>query len=78
MINNKTNFNKISIVGTGAIGGSFGGFLSNAGYKVTFIERNQHIINEIKKNGLSISGVKEIHLNDVNIVHPEVLPKSRI
>ena len=70
MINNKINFNKISIVGTGAIGGSFGGFLSNAGYEVTFIERNENIINEIKKNGLSISGVKEIHLNDVNIVPP--------
>ena len=77
MINNKINFNKISIVGTGAIGGSFGGFLSNAGYEVTFIERNENIINEIKKNGLLISGVKEIHLNDVNIVPPGSITQNQ-
>jgi 2-dehydropantoate 2-reductase len=63
-------FDKIFIVGTGAIGGAFGGFLSNAGYKVTFIEQNEDIIKHVQENGLLISGVKEIHLNNVVIVPP--------
>jgi len=43
-----TGFDNICIVGTGAIGGAFGGFLSDAGYEVTFIQKNEDIINEIK------------------------------
>ncbi len=70
MVRNKIGFGSICIVGSGAIGSSFGGFLSNAGYNVTFIEKNEDIIKEVKENGLSISGVKEIHLNNVNIVPP--------
>ena len=70
MLKNTIGFDKICIVGTGAIGSAFGGFLSNTGFKVTFIEQNEDIIRQIKKNGLSISGVKEIHLNNVTIVPP--------
>jgi len=70
MFKNTMGFDKICIVGTGAIGSAFGGFLSNAGYKVTFIEQNEDIIRQVKENGLSISGVKEIHLNNVTIVPP--------
>jgi 2-dehydropantoate 2-reductase len=61
-------FEKICIVGTGAIGSAFGVFLSNAGYKITFIEQNEDMIRQVKENGLSLSGVKEIHLNNVTIV----------
>lgn len=70
MFKNTIGFDKICIVGTGAIGSAFGGFLSNAGYKVTFIEQNEDIIRQVKENGLSISGVKEIHLNNVTIAPP--------
>ncbi len=70
MLKNTTGFENICIVGTGAIGGAFGGFLSNAGYKVTFIEKNDDIIKQVEENGLSISGVKEIHLSNVSIVQP--------
>lgn len=70
MFRNTIGFDKICIVGTGAIGSAFGCFLSNAGYKVTFIEQNEDIIRQVKENGLSISGVKEIHLNNVTIVPP--------
>ena len=76
MLKNK-DFNNIFIVGTGAIGGTFGGFLSNAEYKVTFVEKNEDIIKEIKENGLSISGVKEIHLNNVTIVPPGSITKKQ-
>ncbi|MCZ7357030.1 MAG: 2-dehydropantoate 2-reductase [Candidatus Methanoperedens sp.] len=70
MFKNTIDFDNICIVGSGAIGSAFGGFLSNAGYKVTFIEKNEGIIKQVKENGLSISGVKEIHLNNVTIVPP--------
>ncbi|MCK5721667.1 MAG: 2-dehydropantoate 2-reductase [Gammaproteobacteria bacterium] len=70
MYKNFTGFDNICIVGTGAIGGAFGGFLSDAGCEVTFIQKNEDIINEIKENGLSISGVKDIHLNNVTIAPP--------
>ncbi|HYN44948.1 MAG TPA: 2-dehydropantoate 2-reductase [Candidatus Limnocylindrales bacterium] len=70
MFKNKIVFDNISIVGTGAIGSVFGGFLSNAGYKVIFIENNPDIIKHVKESGLSISGVKEIHLDNVTIIPP--------
>src|SRR4030042_5215441 len=63
-------FDNICIVATGAIGGAFGGFLSNAGYELTFVEKNEDIIKRIKENGLSISGVKEIYMNNVTIASP--------
>lgn len=61
----------ICIIGTGAIGGAIGGFLASAGYNVTFIEKNQEVIDRIRKNGLFISGVAEIHIKNVNIALPE-------
>ena len=70
MLKNTIGFDNICIVGTGAIGSAFGVFLSNVGYKVTFIEQNEDIIKQIKEHGLSISGVKEIHLNNVIIAPP--------
>ena len=68
MFKNTIGFDNICIVGSGAIGSAFGGFLSNAGYKVTFVEKNEDIIKQVEENGLSISGVKDIHLNNVTIV----------
>lgn len=70
MVKNTMDFENICIVGTGAIGSVFGDFLINAGYKVIFVEKNEAIIKQIEKNGLTISGVKEIHLNNVTIVPP--------
>ena len=70
-IKNKVGFENICVIGVGAIGSVLGGFLSNAGYKVTFIEKNEDIIRQVKENGLSISGVKEIHCDNVNIMSPE-------
>lgn len=70
MIENNIGIERICIIGTGAIGGVLGGFLANAGNNVNFIEKNEDIIKEVKKNGLSISGVKKINLNNVNIGPP--------
>lgn len=44
---------KITIIGTGGVGGYFGGRLALAGNDVTFIARGEHL-GAIKKNGLRI------------------------
>lgn len=48
---------KISIIGTGGVGGYFGGKLANAGFDVHFIARGRHL-EAMRKNGLV---VKSIH-----------------
>ncbi|MEN6487830.1 MAG: 2-dehydropantoate 2-reductase, partial [Smithella sp.] len=47
---------KILIMGAGAIGSVFGGFLAENGHDVSFIGREQYI-RAIKKDGLRISGI---------------------
>ncbi|HAJ78302.1 MAG TPA: 2-dehydropantoate 2-reductase, partial [Fibrobacteres bacterium] len=47
---------KIGIIGTGGVGGYFGGKLAKAGNDVTFLARGEHL-NEINKNGLTIKSV---------------------
>jgi 2-dehydropantoate 2-reductase len=47
---------KIAIMGTGGVGGYFGGRLSRAGQHVTFIARGEHL-KAIRQNGLSIKSV---------------------
>lgn len=48
---------KIAIIGTGGVGGYFGGRLAMAGNEVTFVARGNHL-EAIQKNGLT---VKSIH-----------------
>ncbi len=47
---------KTYIVGSGGVGGYFGGILAKAGNDVTFIARGEHY-NEIKKNGLRVKSI---------------------
>jgi 2-dehydropantoate 2-reductase len=47
---------RIAIVGTGGVGGYFGGLLARAGHEVTFIARGRHL-NAIRANGLKIQSV---------------------
>lgn len=70
MLKNTIGFDNICVVGAGAIGSVFGGLLVNAGYNLTFISKNEGIIKQVKEKGLSISGVKEIHLDNISIVPP--------
>ena len=44
---------KILVMGTGGVGGFFGGKLANAGYDVRFIARGKHL-EAMKKDGLKI------------------------
>lgn len=65
---------KISVIGTGGVGGYFGGRLALAGNDVTFIARGNHL-DAIQKNGLIVKSIKgdfEINpakvTNDLNCV----------
>ena len=44
---------KVAVIGTGGVGGYFGGLLAQAGHDVTFIARGAHL-QAIKANGLKI------------------------
>lgn len=45
---------RIGIVGAGALGGLFGGYLSESGEDVVLVDRNEALIEEIGQNGLVI------------------------
>ncbi len=47
---------KVLIVGTGGVGGYFGGRLAKAGHDVTFIARGAHK-EAIEKNGLQVKSI---------------------
>lgn len=47
---------RIGIIGVGAIGGTVGGMLTRAGYDVTLIDHWVEHINEMKANGLRLTG----------------------
>ncbi len=48
---------KIGIIGTGGVGGYFGGKLAQAGNDVTFIARGAHL-EAIRQNGLQVKSIK--------------------
>jgi 2-dehydropantoate 2-reductase len=47
---------KIAVIGTGGVGGYFGGRLAMAGHEVTFVARGAHL-EAILKNGLNVNSV---------------------
>lgn len=47
---------KVLIVGTGGVGGYFGGRLAQAGHKVTFVARGAHK-EALEKNGLTVKSI---------------------
>lgn len=58
---------KIAIIGTGGVGGFFGGKLAKAGYDVTFFARGAHL-NAIRKNGLTVKSIQgDFTLDNVKI-----------
>jgi 2-dehydropantoate 2-reductase len=56
---------KIAIIGTGGVGGYFGGKLANAGYNVGFLARGEHL-QALQTNGLTVKSVLgDFHINNV-------------
>jgi 2-dehydropantoate 2-reductase len=47
---------KIAIIGTGGVGGYFGGKLAKTGYDVTFISRGKNLV-VLQKNGLYVKSI---------------------
>lgn len=47
----------ITVIGTGGVGGYFGGRLAQAGNNVTFIARGKHL-EALKNNGLTVNSIK--------------------
>lgn len=47
---------KIAIIGTGGVGGYFGGKLAKAGNEVVFLARGEHLI-AMQKNGLEVKSI---------------------
>ena len=55
---------RLAVIGTGAIGGYFGGRLAASGHDVTFVARGEHLA-ALRRDGLRV----ESHLGDV-VLHP--------
>lgn len=65
---------KIAVVGSGGVGGYFGGRLAQAGCDVAFLARGAHLA-AIRENGLRIeSPLGDVHLADIRVTDdPRVL-----
>ncbi len=48
---------KLAILGTGGVGGYFGGRLAKAGNDVTFLARGEHL-RAIRQHGLTVKSIK--------------------
>ncbi len=58
---------KIAIIGTGGIGGYFGGMLARAAFDVNFLARGKHFA-AIKSSGLTVKSINtEFHIGNVQI-----------
>ncbi|MFB6342988.1 ketopantoate reductase family protein [Saccharicrinis sp. FJH62] len=55
---------KICVIGTGGVGGYFGGRMAQAGYDVTFVARGEHL-KAIQEKGLDVKSV-----NGDFLIHP--------
>jgi len=67
---------KVAVIGTGAVGGYFGGRLADVGHQVTFLARGEHL-NAMRQNGLRIFSPKgDLHLKNVDATdNPAEIPR---
>jgi 2-dehydropantoate 2-reductase len=65
---------RYGIIGTGALGGFYGGMLANAGQKVHFLFRSDY--EYVRKHGLRVDSVNgDFHLPELNAYHnPQEMP----
>lgn len=58
---------KIAVIGTGGVGGYFGGKIAHAGFDVTFLARGKHF-KSIKENGLTVKSILgDFKIDTVNV-----------
>jgi 2-dehydropantoate 2-reductase len=65
---------KYGVIGTGALGGFYGGMLAKAGHEVHFLFRSDY--EYVRNHGLRVDSVNgDFHLHEVNAYHnPEDMP----
>ena len=65
---------RYGVIGTGALGGFYGGMLAKAGQEVHFLFRSDY--EHVRKHGLQVDSVNgDFHLPEVNAYHnPEEMP----
>lgn len=56
---------RIAIMGSGGVGGYFGGRLAHGGADVNFVARGKHLA-AMRREGLRIEGAEQIHIKQVN------------
>ena len=57
---------KIAIIGTGGVGGYFGGKIANAGYDTTFFCRGEQL-KALQTNGLTVKSINgDFKINKIN------------
>ena len=64
---------KIGVIGVGAIGGSIGGFLTQAGEDVTLIDPWRENVDKLNTEGLLLDGSVGEHRVEVNAIHTDDL-----
>ena len=62
-------FERIAVMGVGAIGGIIGGYLTRAGHDVTLIDQWGANVEKIKRDGLHVTAQDEDFTVPANIVH---------
>jgi 2-dehydropantoate 2-reductase len=53
---------RIYMIGAGAMGGVYGGLLKRTGYEVTLVDPRVEQVNAIRKQGLTVEGVRGTHV----------------
>jgi len=56
---------RIAVMGSGGVGGYFGGRLAHGGAEVNFVARGKHL-EAMRRDGLRIDGPEQIHIQQVN------------
>ena len=56
---------RIAVMGSGGVGGYFGGRLAHVGADVNFVARGKHV-KAMRRDGLRIEGAEQIHIKQVN------------
>ncbi len=56
---------RIAVMGSGGVGGYFGGRLAHGGADVNFVARGKHL-EAMRRDGLRIDGPEQIHIKQVN------------
>ena len=59
---------RVFVIGSGAISSLYAGYLAKGGVDVTMVARNAEVVEQIKKNGLRIEGIRGEHTIKLPVV----------